>query len=58
MIFDVYYPFRNKAGKMCPGTRPKKMEWMQVMDVMGSKYVGDLCSSPHLVEEVRRRGFR
>lgn len=42
MIFDVYYPFRNKAGKMCPGTRPKKMEWMQVMDVMGSKYVGDL----------------
>ena len=42
MIFDVYYPFRNKEGKLLPGVKPKRLDWMQVMDVMGSKYVGDL----------------
>lgn len=42
MIFDVYYPFRTREGKAVPGTRPNRLEWMQVMDVMGSQHVKEL----------------
>lgn len=30
MIFDVYFAFRNKEGKVCPGIKPNPMEWARI----------------------------
>lgn len=32
MIFDVYFPFLNKEGKWCPGTKSKPMEFSAIME--------------------------
>lgn len=31
MIFDVYFPFVNKAGVTCPGVKPLKMPWADII---------------------------
>lgn len=30
MIFDVYFPFVNKSGVVCPGVKPTPMEWDKI----------------------------
>lgn len=37
MTFDVFYPFNNKAGALCPGIYPKPMELKDILE---------LCNSP------------
>lgn len=42
MIFDVYYAFRNKEGKVCPGVKPNPMEWAEIKSkVLESQVVKD-----------------
>lgn len=42
MIFDVYYAFRNKEGKVCPGVKPNPMEWADIKSkVLDSQVVKD-----------------
>ena len=42
MIFDVYYAFRNKDGKVCPGVKPNPMEWAEIKSkVLQSQVVID-----------------
>lgn len=42
MIFDVYYAFRNKEGKVCPGVKPNPMEWAEIKSkVLDSQVVKD-----------------
>ena len=36
MIFDVYFPFVNKAGITCPGVKPQKMPWADIVKLMAS----------------------
>jgi hypothetical protein len=43
MKFDVYYAFRNKEGKVCPGIKPHPMEWDEIKrKVLKSKDVKEL----------------
>lgn len=37
MIFDVYYPFRNKEGKFVPGTKPVPTEWSKIVNEISRK---------------------
>ena len=37
MKFDVYFPFRNKAGVLCPGIKPRKMSWSEIEAMIGTK---------------------
>ncbi len=42
MTFDVYYAFRNKEGKVCPGIKPNPMEWAEIKSkVLESQVVKD-----------------
>ena len=36
MNFDVYFPFKNKEGKLCPGIKPKPMEWEKIREMISS----------------------
>lgn len=47
MKFDVYFPFVNKQGTICPGVKPKKMEWSAIEEML--KSVGQ----QQLIEKVR-----
>lgn len=40
MIFDVFYPFTNKAGKQCPGIRPVPTQWEDIKKLSASKEMG------------------
>lgn len=42
MIFDVFYPFTNKAGKLCPGIRPVPTQWEDIRKLSASPEVGEL----------------
>lgn len=33
MIFDVYFPFTNKAGARCPGIHPHHMSWNEILNL-------------------------
>lgn len=39
MIFDVYFPFTDKKGEVKPGIKPVKMEWSEIVKLMGSQEV-------------------
>ena len=34
MKFDLYYPFQNKEGKMCPGVVANPMDWNGIIEVI------------------------
>lgn len=34
MKFDVYFPFVNKAGAICPGVKPKSMDWSAIEEML------------------------
>lgn len=34
MTFDVYFPFKNKEGNLCPGVKATPMTWYQIEDLM------------------------
>ena len=49
MRFDVYYPFRNKEGKLVPGVKPVPMEWSDIKArVLSSPEVRDLTARHRL----------
>lgn len=35
MTFDLYFPFKNKDGKFCPGVTAMPKTWPQVVSLMG-----------------------
>lgn len=39
MNFDVYFPFKNKEGKLCPGIKPKSMSWAEICTLAKSEAV-------------------
>lgn len=47
MKFDVYFPFKNKEGKTCPGIRPRPMDIAHIKELTGQKWVSEL------IEEIR-----
>lgn len=47
MKFDVYFPFKNKDGKLCPGIKPKAMSWGEIYELMSDE------RQTSLVEKVR-----
>ena len=56
MIFDVYYAFRNKEGKVCPGIKPNPMEWAEIKSkVLESKVVKDLVAKYRAGDEESKR---
>lgn len=34
MIFDVYFPFKNKANVTCPGVKPHPFSWDEILTLM------------------------
>ena len=36
MKFDVYFPFRNKTGALCPGVKPYPKTWIEVLQICSS----------------------
>lgn len=34
MKFDVYFPFRNRAGAVCPGVKPCPKTWAEICELM------------------------
>ena len=51
MTFDVYYSFRNKEGKVCPGIKPNPMEWAEIKE--------KVLNAPHVkvnVDKYRNTG--
>lgn len=56
MIFDVYYAFRNKEGKVCPGIKPNPMEWADIKSkVLNSKQVKDNVEKYRAGDEEAKR---
>ena len=49
MIFDVYYPFRNKEGKFVPGTKPVPMEWSKIVNEVSRKE-----DVRNIIEQIRK----
>lgn len=47
MKFDVYFPFVNKAGAICPGVKPKSMEWSAIIEMLKAP------AQRQLIEKVR-----
>lgn len=47
MTFDVYFPFTNKAGKLCPGVKPRKLTWEEIVGLLKSD------AQARLIEKVR-----
>lgn len=47
MKFDVYFPFVNKQGVLCPGVKPKKMEWETILEMLKAP------AQRQLIEKVR-----
>ena len=47
MKFDVYFPFVNKAGAICPGVKPKSMEWGAIKEMLKAP------AQRQLIEKVR-----
>ena len=43
MIFDVYFAFKNKAGVTCPGVKPNRMEWDQIMKMAATERIEEIC---------------
>lgn len=39
MKFDVYFPFTNKEGKLCPGVRAISKTWEEIEQLMSSTHV-------------------
>lgn len=44
MKFDVYYSFKNKEGKTCPGVKPNPMDIGHIKELCGQKWVQDLIA--------------
>lgn len=44
MSFDVYYPFKNKEGKVCPGIKALPLPWSGILSVMERKDVSSVIS--------------
>lgn len=42
MKFDVYFPFKNKEGKDCPGVKPKPMSIDEILTLCREQWVMDL----------------
>lgn len=42
MIFDVFFHFVSKDGKVCPGVKPKPMEWDEIKNLANSPEVASL----------------
>lgn len=51
MKFDVFYPFRNKDGKVCPGIKPNPMEWSDIRN----KIINDIRTQS-LIHDYRDKG--
>lgn len=39
MKFDVYFPFKNKSGVLCPGVKPNPMEFEDILKLIGSESI-------------------
>lgn len=50
MRFDVYFPFKNKEGKLCPGVKPRVMTWSEIREFIGSKAQCDLIGNVRLCD--------
>lgn len=42
MIFDVYYYFKSKNGKVCPGIKPNPLEWSDIKKLASEPRVSNL----------------
>lgn len=42
MNFDVYFVFKNKQGKWCPGVRPRPMDFQAVLKMTEDPKIADL----------------
>lgn len=41
MIFDVYFPFKNKEGRLCPGVRAVPKELNEILELSKQPFVTD-----------------
>ena len=59
MTFDVYFPFRNKAGKLCPGVKPIPKDWSEIYQICDSlqhqKLIEDYRAACKLIYNYTRR---
>ncbi|MEE0235495.1 MAG: DUF3987 domain-containing protein [Bacteroidales bacterium] len=44
MNFDVYFSFKNKQGKWCPGVRPKSMEFSAILRMVNDPRIAELVT--------------
>lgn len=44
MIFDVYFCFKSKTGRWCPGVRPRPMEFSAILNLTTDKRIADLVA--------------
>lgn len=45
MKFDVYFPFRNSAGALCPGVKPREMSIFEIEDEAKKPYIKELIEA-------------
>lgn len=45
MIFDVYFPFKNKAGITCPGVTPHPKIWDEVISICSTSEQAQLITA-------------
>lgn len=50
MIFDVYFPFVNKAGVTCPGVKPMKMTWADIVRMISADHQKELIDAVRSAE--------
>lgn len=48
MLFDVYFPFYNSAGALCPGIKPRSMTSAEIMDEAEKPYIKEI------IEKIRK----
>ena len=56
MIFDIYYPFTNKQGVLCPGIKPVPMKWEDVLKVADSDKVKSVIAAIRAEEDEKKQG--
>lgn len=54
MKFDVYFPFQNKDGKMCPGVKAKPMDWDEIKTMLQDPFIETLVNEVRSGQKERK----
>lgn len=59
MLFDLYYPFKTKEGRLAPGVEPHQMSWEDIKRVMANpKWVSLIDELRNTTDKDQRRRMK